>query len=137
MPLFSPNPDPPRTRFPSPGVAFSLLSESASHRAELAALEMSEARDHVLVSLLLAAGTAAIALIAGFAITLLLASLAWDSPHRAWWLVGICTAYVGTATGLGFMLVRRMRDWRPLESTQTQLQEDLQCLNKLIKSAAL
>lgn len=137
MSLFSQNPNPARIRFPSPGVAFSLLSESAGHRAELAALEMGEARDHALVSVLLAVGTGAIALVTGFAITLLLASLAWDSPHRVWWLAGICATYLATAMGLGFVLVRRLRDWCPLESTHTQLQEDLQCLNKLIKSAAL
>jgi uncharacterized membrane protein YqjE len=123
-----------RPQLPASGVAFSILSESVAHRAELASLELGEARDHALVSTLLAAGTAAMVLFSGFAITLLLASLVWESPHRGWWLAGLCAAYLGTALWAGLALVRRLRTWRPLEETQTQLQEDFQCLNKLIKS---
>jgi len=135
MSLLSALADPkPRPRLPAPGEAFSLLSESAAHRAELASLEVEEARDHALVSVLLAAGTAALTLFTGFAVTLLLASLAWDSPNRAWWLTGLCAAYLGAALVGGFTLSRRLRDWRPLNETQAQLQEDFQCLSQLIKS---
>ena len=124
----------PRSKLPAPGVAFSLFSESVAHRAELASVEVIEARDHALVSTLLAAGTVTLALFTGFAITLLLASLVWDSPHRVWWLVGLCVLYLGAAVLTGFSLVKRLRSWRPLSETQTQLQEDFQCLSKLIKS---
>ena len=124
-----------RPQLPAPGVALSLFSESAAHRAELAALEMGEARDHALVSTVLAAGTAALGLFTGFAITLLIASLVWDSPHRVWWLAGLCAVYCGAAIWTGMVLVQRLRTWRPLCETHTQLQEDFQCLSKLIKSA--
>lgn len=119
---------------PAPGVAFSLLSESVSHRAELASVEVGEARDHALVSTLLAVGTVILALFTGFAITLLLASLVWDSPHRVWWLSGLCVLYLGSAFLTGFALVKRLRTWRPMSETTTQLQEDFQCLSQLIKS---
>ena len=135
MSLFSPTGNASRPQLPAPGVAFSLFTESIAHRAELVSVEVSEARDHALVSVLLAVGTFALALLSGFAITLLLASLAWDSPHRGLWLAGLCALYVVAGVALAFALVRRLRTWRPLDETQTQLQEDFQCLSKLIKSA--
>lgn len=119
---------------PAPGVAFSLFSESVAHRAELASVEVGEARDHALVSTLLAAGTVVLALFTGFAVTLLLASLVWDSPHRLWWLTGLCALYLGAAVLTGFTLVKRLRTWRPMSETTSQLQEDFQCLSQLIKS---
>jgi len=124
----------PRARLPAPGVAFSLFSESVAHRAELAAVEVGEARDHALISTLLAAGTVVLALFTGFAITLLFASLVWESPHRVWWLTGLCVVYLASAFFTGFTLVKRLRTWRPLSETSTQLHEDFQCLSQLIKS---
>lgn len=119
---------------PAPGVAFSLFSESVAHRAELASVEVGEARDHALVSTLLAVGTVVLALFTGFAITLLLASLVWDSPHRIWWLTGLCLTYLASAFLTGLALVKRIRTWRPMSETTSQLQEDFQCLSQLIKS---
>lgn len=135
MSLLSALTDPkPRSRLPAPGVAFSLFSESVSHRAELASVEVGEARDHAMVSTLLAVGTVVLALFTGFAITLLFASLVWDSPHRVWWLTGLCAIYLGSAFLTGFTLVKRLRTWRPLSETTSQLNQDFQCLSQLIKS---
>lgn len=97
-------------------------------------MEVGEARDHAMVSTLLAAGTLVLTLFTGFAITLLLASLVWDSPHRAWWLTGLCAVYLGSAFLTGFSLVKRLRTWRPMSETASQLNEDFQCLSQLIKS---
>jgi uncharacterized membrane protein YqjE len=124
----------PRPQLPAPGVAFSLLGESLDHRRELASLEVVEARDHAIVSTLLAAGTAVLVLLLGFAITLLVASIVWDGPHRVAWMVGVCLVYGGTAVGSGSLLLKRLRTWHPLEETQSQLEQDFQCLSKLIKS---
>ncbi|MEO6995865.1 MAG: phage holin family protein [Lacunisphaera sp.] len=124
----------PRPQLPAPGVALSLLGESLDHRRELAALEVWEARDHAIVSTLLGAGAAALVLLTGFAITLLVASLVWESPHRVGWMVGVCLVYGGSAVGVASVLVKRLRTWRPLEETQSQLEQDFQCLSKLIKS---
>ncbi|HEY4248835.1 MAG TPA: phage holin family protein [Lacunisphaera sp.] len=124
----------PRPQLPAPGVAFSLLGESLDHRRELASLEVGEARDHAIVSTLLAAGTAALVLLTGFAVTLLVASLVWESPHRVAWMVGVCMVYGGTAVWIGSVLVKRLRTWQPLQETQSQLEQDFQCLSKLIKS---
>ena len=112
----------PRPQLPAPGVAFSLLGESLDHRRELASLEVVEARDHAIVLLL------------GFAITLLVASIVWDGPHRVAWMVGVCLVYGGGAVGSGSLLLKRLRTWHPLQETQSQLEQDFQCLSKLIKS---
>jgi uncharacterized membrane protein YqjE len=127
---------PSRPQLPAAGVALGLLSEAVAHRAELAAIELSEAREHATGSALLAAGTAALVLCTGFALTLLVASLVWDLPNRGWWLAGLCLAYLATAATAAFLLMRRLRTWRPLGEIQGQLQQDYQCLSLLIKSAA-
>ncbi len=124
----------PRPQLPAPGVVFSLLGESLDHRRELTSLEVGEARDHALVSTLLAAGTAAFILLTGLAVTLLVASIVWDSPHRVAWMVGVCAIYGGSAIWTGSILVNRLRTWQPLKETQSQLEQDFQCLSKLIKS---
>jgi uncharacterized membrane protein YqjE len=126
----------PRPQMPPLRVAVELFSESAAHRAELAVLELEEAREHVAGSSLLAGLVAALTLFAGFAFTLLVASLVWELPSRGWWLGGLCSLYVVAAVTAGLMLARRLRDWRPLGETQTQLQQDYQCLSQLIKSNA-
>ncbi len=129
-------PTEPRPQLPAPGVALSLFAESVAHRAELAAIELDEAREHALGSLLLAAGTAALVLFTGFALTLLAASLVWDLPNRGWWLAGLVAAYLAGAAAAGCLLTRRLRTWRPLAEVSAQLQEDTRCLTHLIKSAA-
>ena len=103
-----------RPQLPPLGKAISLLGESVGHRAELAAIELSEAREHVVGSLLLAAGTAALVLFTGFALTLLAASLVWDLPNRGWWLAGLTLVYIAGAFTTGFILVRRLHTWHPL-----------------------
>jgi uncharacterized membrane protein YqjE len=125
---------PPRLQLPAPGVALGLFTESFAHRAELAALELTEAREHALGSSLLAGATAALVLFTGFAFTLLVAGLVWDDPHRGWWLGGLNAAYLAATVATAFILTRRLRTWRPFGETQRQLQEDYQCLNRLIKS---
>jgi uncharacterized membrane protein YqjE len=119
---------------PAPGVALALFTESVAHRAELARLELAEARDHTGGSTLLAVGAATLALCTGFAFTLWVASLVWDDPHRGWWLGGLWAAYLAATLATGFILARRLRTWRPFDETQRQLQLDYQCLHQLLKS---
>jgi len=115
-------------------VALDLFGESIAHRAELAALELEEAREHVTGSTILAGVVGALALFTGFAFTLLVASLVWDLPSRAWWLGGLCVLYLGAAVTCGMILSHRLRTWQPLEEIQSQMQQDYQCLSQLIKS---
>lgn len=125
-----------RPQLPSPKVAIGLFAESITHRTELAVLELEEAREHITGSTMLAGAVAALVLFAGFAFTLLVASLVWDLPNRAWWLGGLFALYVVAAVAAGFSLTRRLRTWRPLGEIQTQLQQDYKCLSQLLKSIA-
>ena len=135
-----PPPDPttvpaPHPPLPEAGAALLLLAESVAHRAELVAIELAEAREHAVRCLLLTGAAGALALFAGFALTLLVASQVWDDPHRAWWLGGLTVAYLAAAFAAGRVLSRRLQDWRPLNETQRQLQQDYQCLSNQLKSA--
>lgn len=123
-----------RPRIPAPGEVVSLLSEAAGHRLDLAQLELSEARDHALVSGLLAAVATVLGLLAGLAITLLIAALLWETEHRNWWLAGLCLLYLAISLGAGCALMRRLRQWRPLAETKFQLDQDGQCLNRIMNS---
>ncbi|HET7537637.1 MAG TPA: phage holin family protein [Candidatus Didemnitutus sp.] len=124
----------PHPHIPPAGVALSLLVEGSVHRAELAVLELSEARGHVTRSLLLAAGTGTLVLLAGFALTLLIAALVWASPQREWWLAGIALVYVLAAVLAAVALRRRLQLWRPLAEIQHQLSQDCACLRQLLSS---
>jgi uncharacterized membrane protein YqjE len=125
----------PRPRRPSLGEAYGLLGDSLDHRAQLASLELAEARDHLVVSAVIAAGTIGLALVTGFAVTLLVAGLVWDSPNRGWWLGGLAALYLLGTVGTGLALRRRLKTWRPLSETAFQLQQDQTCLRNLIKTA--
>ena len=125
-----------RPEIPPVGVVLGLLTDSVAHRAELAGLELAEARDHAGGSALLAGVAAVLALLTGFAFTLLIAGLVWDGPHRGWWLGGLCAGYLAAALLAAFKLRQRLLGWEPLGETHRQLQEDYQCLHQLIKSTA-
>jgi uncharacterized membrane protein YqjE len=127
-PLFS------RPQLPPLGTAVDLFGESVAHRAELANIEVAEAADHAVVSAILGIATVLLVLLTGFAVTLLVASLVWDSPHRAWWLLGLGLLYLAGTVATGLTLHSRLRNWHPMGETRWQLQQDYQCLNTLIKS---
>jgi uncharacterized membrane protein YqjE len=124
---------PARARIPSFPVALSLFSEATAHRAELAGLELAEARDHALHSMVLAVITGALVNLTGFSLTLLVAALVWNDPHRNWWLGAMAVLYAGVTLALFFNFLRRMRAWRPLEETSRQLKSDCQCLQRLLQ----
>lgn len=123
----------PRPRLPPLGAVFTLLCEAAGHRAELASLELREAREHLVRSLVLGAIAAGFFLMTGMALTLLLAALAWNAPHREWWLAAIFAFDVLVTTTLLLVLLHRLRKWAPLAETQHQLQRDQQCLTALLR----
>jgi uncharacterized membrane protein YqjE len=122
------------TRLPSLSQAASLASEALGHRMQLAGLELDEAGSHAQASLVLLAVSVLFGLLGGFAFTLTLAALVWDSPHRPWWLAGLCAAYLAISGIAAFVLARRFRTWRPFSETRAQLQQDQACLNQLIQT---
>lgn len=123
------------SRLPPIRQTVTLLNEAVDHRVDLAALELDEAGDHALGSLLLLVAAMLLALFGGFAALLTCAVLVWDSAHRDWWLAGICLALLAAAALAGLALRRRLRRWQPLAEFRTQIRQDRACLNRLIKTA--
>lgn len=123
-----------RSCVPPLGVTTTLLTDALSHRTDLAALELDEAREHVQTSALLLGASVFLVVLAGFAFTLTFTVLVWDQPHRGWWLAGLCALYLAGAGLSGYRLRQRLHTWRPFTEIRAQLQQDQQCLNRLIKS---
>jgi uncharacterized membrane protein YqjE len=121
-------------RIPPLGETANLLNDALTHRAELVTLEIDEARSHAQTSALLLGVSMVLALLGGFAVTLTLAVLVWDNPHRGWWLAALCAAYLVGAAGAAWALRNRLKTWRPFAEIRTQIKEDHQCLIQLIKA---
>ena len=119
---------------PPLGEATSLFNEAVTHRAALAALELAEARGHAQSSVLLLGTVVLLGLLGGLTLTLTVAGLVWDSPHRAWWLAGLGAVQVGGATIAAVVLRRRLQSWQPFAEIRNQLQLDHQCLMRLIQA---
>jgi len=109
--------------------------EALRHRAELAALEAAEARDHVMVTGALVVLAAGLALLAGLAGTLVAAWLVRNQP--AGWVVvaGLALLYLGAAAGCLAAAWSRMRRWRPFQGTSAQLRKDSSCLQTIMHPA--
>lgn len=110
-----------------------VVLRGVEHRAELAALEFDELRAHTTVASWLIGGGIACFFLAGFAATLLVAAIYWDTPHRVGalsWLVG-----VELLLGVGAIawLCRCWRTWRPWSATREQLRRDVQCLHQIFQ----
>ena len=71
---------------------------------------------------------------AGFAFTLMVASVVWDSPHRSAWLAGLGGVYLVAGAIVAGLLWRRLRAWQPFAETKSQIKQDHQCLKELSKS---
>ncbi|HEY4302711.1 MAG TPA: phage holin family protein [Candidatus Didemnitutus sp.] len=135
MSLPSAKPAANRPQIPAAGEFIGLFTESVAHRAELAVLELDEARDHAMVSTVMAGVALTLVLFTGIGFTFLVAGMVWDSPNRTMWLGGLCSVYLVAAVIAGILLTHRLRTWRPLGETQSQLQRDYQCLSQLFRQA--
>ncbi|MCU0794187.1 MAG: phage holin family protein [Opitutaceae bacterium] len=117
------------TRIPSSAAA---MLRGLDHRAELATLELGEAREHATGIAALFLISAVAALLTGFAVNLFIAALWWDTPHRLL-AVGAAIAVQGAlAAGAAGACLRRARSWRPLPETIDQFKKDSQCLHELL-----
>ena len=108
-----------------------LAFRSFGHRAELASIELAEARNEAVVSLLLVWGTAALLLLFGIAATLVVAASVWDTPHRVPVLALLSAVYLLGALIFGVIARNRLKAWHPFEATADQLKRDGQCLDEL------
>ena len=99
------------------------------NRLELLTVEVQEAREHLLHTILLALGVAAFGLLAVLTLTAAIVVWLW-----AWSPVGVLLALTGIYGAAGGCLYRRLtgllRDWQMLSSTLDQLRKDRACLDK-------
>jgi uncharacterized membrane protein YqjE len=111
------------------------ILRGADHRAELASLELGEARDKALgLSVLFLIGAVA-TLLTGFALNLFVAALWWDTPHRLLAIGLLAGVQAAGAIGAIAVCVSRARQWNPLSETFDQLKKDTQCLHELLKNS--
>lgn len=121
--------------FPNLHQHFQLAIRSVDHRADLAGVELAEARDQLLTVLLLILGTAIFLIIAGGMLSVLIVTLTWDTPYRLHAISGLLAIYlIGAGVCLGVMRFR-LRQWKPFALTKDQIRQDAHCINTLIESS--
>jgi uncharacterized membrane protein YqjE len=99
------------------------------NRFQLLMVEAQEERERALLAIWLALGAAAFGLLAGVAITVVIAVALWDhSPVIA---MLVLTVLYTIAAGFFYgRLMRLQRDWQTLPGTLDQLKKDRECLEK-------
>jgi uncharacterized membrane protein YqjE len=99
------------------------------NRLQLLMVEAQEERERVLLAILLALCAAAFGLLAGVALTVVIAVALWEhSPIIA--LLVLTLIYTGAAVFFYARLARLQRNWQTLPETLEQLKKDRECLEK-------
>lgn len=99
------------------------------NRLQLLMVEAQEERERVLLAISLALCAVAFGLLAGVALTLLVAVALWEhSPAIA--LAVVAALYVIAAAVFYGRLLRLQRGWQTLPGTLEQLKKDRECLEK-------
>jgi uncharacterized membrane protein YqjE len=99
------------------------------NRLQLLMVEAQEERQRVLLAAALAIGIAVFSLLAGVALTAIIAVLLWEqSPIIA--LLVMTILYLAVAAVLYLWLNRLFRNWRSFAATLDQLRKDRDCLHK-------
>ena len=102
------------------------------NRLELLMVEVQEERVRLLRAILLALGVAALAFLAGVALTGTIVVLFWDfSPVAV--LLTLTGLYGAGAACLYRRLTMLLRDWENLPATLDQLKKDRACLEKALE----
>ena len=92
-------------------------------------VEAQEERERALLAISLALCAVAFGLLAGVALTILVAVALWEhSPAIA--LLVLAVIYIVAAVFFYGRLVRLQRDWQTLSGTLDQLKKDRECLEK-------
>jgi uncharacterized membrane protein YqjE len=99
------------------------------NRIELLMVEVQEERERILRAIWLALGAVVFGLLAGVALTAVIAVAFWrQSPMAA--LVILTVLYIVAAAVLYARLARLQRDWQTLPATLDQLRKDREWLEK-------
>ena len=99
------------------------------NRLQLLLVEAQEERERVLSAISMAMIIAVFGMLAGMAVTLLVAVAFWEC-HPAIALLVLSVIYVGVALFFYAKLMRLQRDWQSLPTTIEQLKKDRECLEK-------
>lgn len=105
------------------------------HRGELAALELTEARDFCVRTSVMIGISVALVLLGGFAVTFAVAAAVWNRPDRGMILSLLALAYFAVSGGFAFFAARRLNAWQPFSETTRQLREDCACIQEMINDA--
>ena len=99
------------------------------NRLQIFFLEAQEERENILRAFCLAAGVGVFVLLAGVALTLLVAAACWAwSPVAA--LAILFAVYFGTALFFYRQLLQLRRDWQFFSATFDELKKDRECLRR-------
>ena len=99
------------------------------NRLQLLMVEAQEERERALLAIWLALGAAVFGLLAGVALTIMIAFALWGhSPIIALLVLG--ALYTSAALIFYSQLVRLQRDWQSLPGTLEQLKKDRECLEQ-------
>lgn len=113
--------------------AADIVWRALGHRGELAALECKAARSELATTGVLVAAATVALLLAGFALTLLVAAIFWDTPHRVTAICGLAGGEIVVGLVAGAWARRRWRSWEPLTNTRRQLQQDAECVREILR----
>jgi uncharacterized membrane protein YqjE len=111
-----------------------VVFEGLGHRAELAAIELAEARSVLAASVVLLAISIVFFLLAGATLTVALAAAVWNTAYRTPILVLIGLADLAGAAAFLFAARRRLRSWEPFGETSAQLKKDARCLAEIAEN---
>jgi uncharacterized membrane protein YqjE len=99
------------------------------NRFQLLMVEVQEERERALLAIWLALGAAAFGLLAGVALTVVIAVALWNhSPVIA--MLVLTVLYTIAAVFFYGRLLRLQKDWQTLPGTLDQLKKDRECLEK-------
>ncbi len=102
------------------------------NRLELLAVEIEEAREHLLIIFLLALGVIICSTLVILTLSVAIVLFFWNySPLLGLLILSICHCCAGFT--LYVLLKHYLRAWKPLSSTLEQLGKDRQCLEKLFE----
>jgi uncharacterized membrane protein YqjE len=111
-----------------------VIVEGLGHRAELAAIELAEARSVLAASAVLLAVSVGLLLLAGATLTVALAAAVWNTPYRIPILALIGIVYAVGAMAFLFAARRRLRRWEPFGEISAQLRKDARCLAEIAEN---
>jgi uncharacterized membrane protein YqjE len=99
------------------------------NRLELLLVEAQEEREQIFRAFWLSLGAAVFSMLAGMALTILVAAAFWNSyPVAA--LAILLLLYLGAALCFYGQLARLRRDWQTFSATFGELKKDRECLEK-------